>query len=82
MSGFDWDFVGFDVGFLGLPHTDHVSRLSSLRAKCRECRVSAGVESSGEIRGLRGWNLQFRILTPKVMDDALNTFFPAPILSN
>lgn len=45
-------FVGFHVGFLGIPDTHLISAISELEVICRVCRVFLGVESSGEFRAL------------------------------
>jgi hypothetical protein len=50
LSGFLGQFVGFVVGFLGLPDTHLISVINDLEANCRVCRVFLGVESSGEFR--------------------------------
>ena len=48
LSGFLGQFVGFVVGFLGLPDTHLICVINELEANCRVCRVFLGVESSGE----------------------------------
>jgi hypothetical protein len=50
LSGFGLDFVGLNVGKFELPDMDHQSRINSLDAKCRVCRVLIGEESSWEIQ--------------------------------
>lgn len=47
MTAFVGSFVGFSVGFSGLPDNDRPSWLNDLNAICRVCRVF----STGEIPG-------------------------------
>lgn len=49
LSGFHLEFVGFHVGFLGLPDKHHPNEINCLGCVCRVCRVLSGEESSGEI---------------------------------
>ena len=48
LSGFLGQFVGFLVGFHGLPDTRLINVINGLEVKCRVRRVFLGVESSGE----------------------------------
>jgi len=45
MSGFQSDFVGWNVGFLELPDKARPCRINPIRHECRECRVVTEVES-------------------------------------
>ena len=45
---FPGQYVGFLVGFLGLPDPHLISVINELEVICRVCRVFLGVESSGE----------------------------------
>ena len=45
LSGFRLGFVGFYVGFLGLPDMNRPRGINGLSPKCRVCRVLVGGES-------------------------------------
>jgi hypothetical protein len=49
VTAFVGSFVGFLVGFSGLPDKDSPCVTNGLGTVCRVCRVSTGVESPGEI---------------------------------
>jgi hypothetical protein len=48
--GFSVGNVGWMSGFLEEPDISFISRINSLRRKCRECRVLSGVETSRKTR--------------------------------